>query len=187
MTTKMHNGAPARIESDSMGKIEVPADKYYGAQSARSLVHFDIGDGTCLLYTSPTRNKLQGRIGDVYKRQIFKGPNMCGPKLGSFHTIWDDDYPVDATSTDAVSGTIAVGVVQDAATGVGSIELCTLKSGCKGNLLYGYRMNAVFAVAMNKRGDCWASSAEPTALTYFKGCSGSGQLATGYALSLIHI
>jgi len=28
-----------------MGKIEVPADKYYGAQSARSLIHFDIGDG----------------------------------------------------------------------------------------------------------------------------------------------
>jgi fumarate hydratase class II len=27
-----------------MGKIEVPADSYYGAQSARSLVHFDIGD-----------------------------------------------------------------------------------------------------------------------------------------------
>jgi fumarate hydratase class II len=46
MTTKMHNGAPVRIESDSMGKIEVPADKYYGAQSARSLVHFDIGEGT---------------------------------------------------------------------------------------------------------------------------------------------
>jgi fumarate hydratase class II len=46
MTTKTHNGVPARIESDSMGKIEVPADKYYGAQSARSLVHFDIGDGT---------------------------------------------------------------------------------------------------------------------------------------------
>ena len=34
-----------RIESDSMGTIEVPSDKYYGAQSARSLVHFDIGDG----------------------------------------------------------------------------------------------------------------------------------------------
>ena len=37
--------ARGRIESDSMGKIEVPADKYYGAQAARSLVHFDIGDG----------------------------------------------------------------------------------------------------------------------------------------------
>ncbi len=34
-----------RVESDSMGAIDVPADKYYGAQSARSLVHFDIGDG----------------------------------------------------------------------------------------------------------------------------------------------
>ena len=37
--------AATRVESDSMGKIEVPADKYFGAQSARSLVHFDIGDG----------------------------------------------------------------------------------------------------------------------------------------------
>jgi fumarate hydratase class II len=33
-----------RIETDSMGDIEVPADKYYGAQTARSLVHFNIGD-----------------------------------------------------------------------------------------------------------------------------------------------
>ncbi len=32
-----------RIESDTMGSIEVPADKYYGAQTARSLVHFAIG------------------------------------------------------------------------------------------------------------------------------------------------
>jgi fumarate hydratase class II len=39
------NGAKTRAESDSMGKIDVPADKYYGAQSARSLIHFDIGDG----------------------------------------------------------------------------------------------------------------------------------------------
>jgi len=28
-----------------MGQIQIPGDKYYGAQSARSLVHFDIGDG----------------------------------------------------------------------------------------------------------------------------------------------
>ena len=32
-----------RIETDSMGAIEVPADRYYGAQTARSLIHFDIG------------------------------------------------------------------------------------------------------------------------------------------------
>ena len=32
-----------RIESDSMGKIEVPSNVYWGAQTARSLVHFNIG------------------------------------------------------------------------------------------------------------------------------------------------
>src|SRR5260221_14655935 len=35
-----------RTESDSMGKMEVPADRYYGAQTARSLVHFAIGKDT---------------------------------------------------------------------------------------------------------------------------------------------
>jgi fumarate hydratase class II len=37
---------PTRTESDSMGKIEVPTDRYYGAQTARSLIHFDIGRDT---------------------------------------------------------------------------------------------------------------------------------------------
>ncbi|XKG99765.1 class II fumarate hydratase [Pelagibacterium halotolerans] len=32
-----------RTETDSMGPIEVPSDKYYGAQTARSLKNFDIG------------------------------------------------------------------------------------------------------------------------------------------------
>jgi fumarate hydratase, class II len=33
-----------RIESDSMGTIEVPAEHYWGAQTQRSLVHFSIGN-----------------------------------------------------------------------------------------------------------------------------------------------
>lgn len=32
-----------RIEKDSMGDIEVPSDVYWGAQTARSLIHFKIG------------------------------------------------------------------------------------------------------------------------------------------------
>src|SRR5947209_3148266 len=32
-----------RIEADSMGEIGVPADKYWGAQTQRSLIHFAIG------------------------------------------------------------------------------------------------------------------------------------------------
>ncbi|MDX6531754.1 MAG: fumarate hydratase, class [Blastocatellia bacterium] len=33
-----------RTETDSMGEIEVPADKYWGAQTQRSLLHFNIGN-----------------------------------------------------------------------------------------------------------------------------------------------
>lgn len=32
-----------RIETDTMGEIQVPNDKYYGAQTARSMIHFAIG------------------------------------------------------------------------------------------------------------------------------------------------
>ena len=32
-----------RVETDSMGEIKVPANSYYGAQTARSLIYFDIG------------------------------------------------------------------------------------------------------------------------------------------------
>ena len=47
--TSKHQGiptAPTRTESDSMGKMDVPADRYYGAQTARSLIHFAIGKDT---------------------------------------------------------------------------------------------------------------------------------------------
>ena len=33
-----------RIETDTMGEMQVPSDTYYGCQTARSLVNFDIGD-----------------------------------------------------------------------------------------------------------------------------------------------
>ncbi len=48
--TKLHSlpigtgGTGKRIESDSMGQIEVPAEHYWGAQTQRSLIHFSIGE-----------------------------------------------------------------------------------------------------------------------------------------------
>jgi len=45
-STPPRSTAPSRIESDSMGKMDVPADRYYGAQTARSLIHFAIGKDT---------------------------------------------------------------------------------------------------------------------------------------------
>ena len=35
-----------RVETDSMGPVEVPADKYYGAQTMRSRMNFRIGEET---------------------------------------------------------------------------------------------------------------------------------------------
>jgi fumarate hydratase, class II len=39
-----HTMSNTRLESDSMGTVEVPADHYWGAQTQRSLIHFSIGD-----------------------------------------------------------------------------------------------------------------------------------------------
>src|SRR3989454_2643618 len=43
MSETIEQNQTTRIESDSMGEIEVPADKYWGAQTQRSLLHFNIG------------------------------------------------------------------------------------------------------------------------------------------------
>src|SRR6202043_1233675 len=46
MSTLTEPATHTRIESDSMGKIEVPANVYWGAQTERSLLHFNIGRDT---------------------------------------------------------------------------------------------------------------------------------------------
>ena len=42
-----------RIESDSMGEIAVPADRYWGAQTQRSLKNFRIGGEPSASSSSP--------------------------------------------------------------------------------------------------------------------------------------
>ncbi len=46
MATPAEQATRTRVESDSMGKIEVPANVYWGAQTQRSLIHFNIGRDT---------------------------------------------------------------------------------------------------------------------------------------------
>jgi len=41
-----HDHRKYRIESDSFGELKVPADKYWGAQTQRSLQNFPIGHET---------------------------------------------------------------------------------------------------------------------------------------------
>ncbi|MDQ3474239.1 MAG: class II fumarate hydratase [Acidobacteriota bacterium] len=44
MSQQATDAKQTRTETDSMGALEVPADRYWGAQTQRSLHHFNIGD-----------------------------------------------------------------------------------------------------------------------------------------------
>src|SRR5947199_8174745 len=46
MATPSEKPIRTRTESDSMGQIEVPANVYWGAQTQRSLLHFNISRDT---------------------------------------------------------------------------------------------------------------------------------------------
>jgi fumarate hydratase class II len=46
MATAIEPMTKTRVESDSMGTIEVPSNVYWGAQTQRSLLHFNIGRDT---------------------------------------------------------------------------------------------------------------------------------------------
>lgn len=54
-----------RIEQDSMGEIEVPASVYWGAQTARSLKHFNIGKNTMPSSLIGAYALLKGAIAEV--------------------------------------------------------------------------------------------------------------------------
>lgn len=110
------------------------------------------------------------------------GPD-CGGLLGSVH----DPYgpPNDATSADALTGTIAVSNAIASSDKAGSLMMCTLKHGCTD-----YPSPSITGrtagVAMDKVGkNCWVTSENAsfsaTTMTYYKGCKGSGVAATGFA------
>ena len=44
-----------RVERDTFGELNVPADKYYGAQTQRSLQNFKIGEPGLERYTLPMK------------------------------------------------------------------------------------------------------------------------------------
>jgi len=43
MTGSTFRAPRRRLERDAMGEVEVPADRYWGAQTQRALGHFAIG------------------------------------------------------------------------------------------------------------------------------------------------
>jgi fumarate hydratase class II len=81
-----------RVESDSMGKVDVPADKLWGSQTQRSLEHFSIGHDlipremitayAVLKRSAAAANHAGGRLGDETHELITR---TCDELLAGVH------------------------------------------------------------------------------------------------------
>jgi fumarate hydratase class II len=92
-----------RVEQDSLGRVEVPADKLWGAETQRSLEHFSIGDDLIPREMIPAYgivkkaaalvNHQAGRLGDPQKDLIVR---VCDEILAGRH---QDQFPLHVWMT----------------------------------------------------------------------------------------
>ena len=87
-----------RMETDTFGTLEVPSDKYYGAQTARSLMNFPIGQEIIprplvhalgvIKQAAARVNKAQGKLDSVRAEAIDKAAGEVARGL------LDDHFPL---------------------------------------------------------------------------------------------
>src|SRR5216684_3910964 len=92
-----------RIETDGLGKVEVPSDKLWGAQTQRSLEHFSIGHDlmpremisafAILKKAAANANHAGGRLDDRSYRLIVQ---VCNEILAGKH---EDMFPLHVWMT----------------------------------------------------------------------------------------
>jgi fumarate hydratase class II len=98
-----NNLQPMRSETDSFGALDVPADKYYGAQTARSLINFNIGSETMpvplvralgtLKYAAAKTNKQLGALDATLAEAIMQAAMEVRDGL------LDDHFPLRVWQT----------------------------------------------------------------------------------------
>ena len=74
LVVKLKKRSQYRIESDTFGKIKVPQEKYWGAQTQRSLKHFNIGSEKIpeAIITAFGMQKKAAAMANVQLRDISK-------------------------------------------------------------------------------------------------------------------
>jgi hypothetical protein len=118
---------------------------------------------------------------------VYKGPRLCGGKDHKLLGILPDTtgQPGDAASMHAARAKIVVGEITNYDTHAGDVVVCTIASmRCSSPIESSNITGNGYGVAVDGKGDCWmsaetAGSASAT-LAYWKGCTGSGQTASGF-------
>lgn len=89
---------PDRKESDSFGALDIPGDKYYGAQTARSLINFPIGGETMPLPLVHALGIIKQAAARVNKDQGKLTPDLAAAidqAAGEVATgKFDDNFPL---------------------------------------------------------------------------------------------
>ncbi|WP_034991797.1 class II fumarate hydratase [Beijerinckia mobilis] len=87
-----------RTETDSFGPIEVPANRYWGAQTERSLIHFRIGDTKMPLELVHALALVKRAAASVNQQQGLLPEWLATPIIAAAQEIeagqWDDHFPL---------------------------------------------------------------------------------------------
>ncbi|VAW02367.1 Fumarate hydratase class II [hydrothermal vent metagenome] len=78
-----------RIESDSFGELAVPADKYYGAQTARSLINFNISHETMPLSLVHALGAIKYVAAQTNMQLDNLEPELAEPIMAAAREVYD--------------------------------------------------------------------------------------------------
>ena len=94
-----------RKESDSFGELEIPADKYWGAQSARSLINFPIGEETMPVPVVHALGVIKRCAALANKQLGALEPDIADAIAQAAGEVaegrWDDHFPLSVWQTES--------------------------------------------------------------------------------------
>ncbi|ACB96802.1 class II fumarate hydratase [Beijerinckia indica] len=87
-----------RTETDTFGPIEVPANRYWGAQTERSLIHFKIGNTQMPLAVIHALALVKRAAASVNQRSGLLPESLATPIIAAAQEVeagqWDDHFPL---------------------------------------------------------------------------------------------
>jgi fumarate hydratase class II len=103
------HGGPVRIEHDSMGEMEVPADALWGAQTARAVENFPISGLTMPLPIVQALARIKSAAAQVNADQSSLPPDIAAAIASAADDVaagrYDDQFPIDVFQTGSGTST----------------------------------------------------------------------------------